>query len=293
MPVSVLFGGDSRLSGRLRVAFVTAGLLAGGLAALGALIRMRAVTADTARLKEPGPALLLASGAWVVLAVVLYNTLLLGYGARWHGVPYLPIYVGLVAIMAGLLGAVRRAPGANGRTVALVAGAGCALLILSAPVRMVLAQPPALGQAGVEAIRSAAFEIADLAGDRPVALLAYDTLSRHHAAYYLAQAGRPHLTEYEPVAAAHGDPIDLDQPIRQDDDPDELRARLDTSLRRWADFALVYTDTSRYADPRESLWPYQLGQPVAQRLLADPGWRPVARFTLRERNLVLLENLHQ
>jgi len=296
MPVSVLLGGDPRLSGRLRVAFVTAGLLLAGLAALGTLIRTRAVTFDTTRLKQPGSALLLASGGWVVLAVVLYNTLLLGYGARWHGVPFLPIYVGLVAIMAGLLGAVRRAsdsPSTNGRTVGLVAGAGCMLLVLSAPLRMLLAQPPALGEAGVDAIRSAAFQIADLAGDRPVALLAFDTLSRHHAAYYLAQAGRPRLTEYESVAAAHGDPIDLDQPIRQADTPDELRARLDTSLRRWADFALVYVDTARYADPREPLWPYQLGQPVVQRLLADPGWRPVARFTLRERNLVLLENLHR
>jgi hypothetical protein len=158
---------------------------------------------------------------------------------------------------------------------------------------MILAQPPAPAEAYVDTVRSAAFQIADLAGDRPVALLAYDTLSRHHAAYYIAQAGRSRLTEFEAVARTHGASIDLDQPIRQDDDPDELRARLDTTLRHWADFALVYTDTSRYADPRESLWPYQLAQPVVERLLADSGWRPVARFTLRERNLVLLENLHR
>jgi len=65
---------------------------------------------------------------------------------------------------------------------------------------------------------------------------------------------------------------------------------LDDMLGRWADFALVYTDTNRYADPRETLWPYQLGKPVVDKLLADPAWQPVAHFTLRERDLVLLEN---
>jgi hypothetical protein len=156
---------------------------------------------------------------------------------------------------------------------------------------MILNEQPPLGEAGVNAIRSAAFDISDRAGDRPVALLAYDTLSRHHAAYYLAQAGRPRLTEFEPIAVANGDPIDLDQPIRADDTPVALRARLDTALRRWADFALVYTDTNRYADPRETLWPYLLGKPVIDGLLADPGWKPIAHYTLRERDLVLLENV--
>jgi hypothetical protein len=291
MPASVLLGGDSRLSGRIRTAVVTAGLLILGLAALAVLWRKGDVTVRAARLREPDAALLLASGAWVTLAVVIYNTLLLGYGARWHGVPFLPSYVGLVALMAGLLGAVRREPGASGRLIAWVAAAGCAIVVLSAPARMLLNQQPPLGAAGVDAIRSAAFEIADRAGNRPVALLAYDTLSRHHAAYYLAQSGRPRLTEFEWIANGMGDPIDLDQPIRDTDNPDNLRARLDTSLRRWADFALVYTDTSRYADPRETLWPYQLGKPVIDRLLSDPTWKPVARFTLRGRDLVLLEKM--
>jgi hypothetical protein len=291
MPASVLHGGDSRLGGRVRAALVTGTLAFAALVTMSLLWRRGAVSLRTAGLGEPGSSLLLASGAWVVVAVVLYNALLLGYGARWHGVPFLPAYVGIVALMIGLLGAVRREPGAHGRLIAWVAGVGAVLLVVSAPARMILNQPPPLGEAGVNAIRSAAFEIADRAGNRPVALLAYDTLSRHHAAYYLAQSGRPHLTEFEQVAVASGDPIDLDQPIRADDTPDTLRARLDTALRRWADFALVYTDTNRYADPRETLWPYLLGKPVVDGLLADPGWKPVAYFTLRERDLVLLEKV--
>jgi hypothetical protein len=186
-----------------------------------------------------------------------------------------------------------REPSGKRRPFAWVTAAGCALLVLSAPARMILNQQPPPGEAGVNAIRSASFEIADRAGDRPVALLAYDTLSRHHVAFYLAQSGRPRLTEFEPIAVANGAPIDLDQPIRADDTADALRARLDTAVRRWADFALVYTDTDRYADPRESLWPYLLGKPVVDGLLADPNWKPVAHFTLRERDLVLLEKVRR
>jgi hypothetical protein len=240
-------------------------------------------------LKVPGSALLLVSGAWVIVAVVLYNTVLLGYGARWHAVPFLPTEVGLVAVMVGLLGAVTRTPGIDDRIVTRLAWAGCALLLVSVPLRMVVIQQPPMGEAGVNAIKAATFEIADRANGRPVALLAFDTLSRHHAAFYLAQAGRPLLTEAEQLSNNHGDRIDLDQPIRDGEQPEELQARLDTTLRRWADFALVYTDSSRYANPRESLWLYQVGEPVVAALLDDPDWRPVAYYTLKERDLVLLE----
>jgi hypothetical protein len=291
MPASVLLGGDSRFSGRARVGIVTAALL---LAAVGAILARRRtgdVSVTFEQLKQPGSALLLASGAWVVISVVLYTTVVLGYGARWHAVPFLPTEVGLVAILVGLLGAVRLEPGADGHIVSRLVWVGCALLLVSAPLRMVLNQQPPLGEDGVNAIKAATFEIAERANGRPVALLAFDTLSRHHAAFYLAQAGQPLLTEFEPVANGHGDPIDLDQPIRQGQRPEELQAGLDTALRRWADFALVYADPTRYADPRESLWPYQVGQPVVAGLLADPDWRPVASFTLRERDLVLLEHV--
>jgi hypothetical protein len=289
MPVNVLLGGDSRFSGRVRVGIVTGALLCVALGAVLARRRAGDVIVSAERLKEPGSALLLASGAWVIVAVVLYNTVLLGYGARWHAVPFLPTEVGLVAVMVGLLGAVTRTPGADDRVVTRLAWAGCALLLASVPLRMVLIQQPPMGEDGVNAIKAATFEIADRANGRPVALLAFDTLSRHHAAFYLAQAGRPLLTEAEQVSNNHGDRIDLDQPIREGEQPAELQARLDTTLRRWADFALVYTDSWRYANPRESLWLYEVGEPVVAALLDDPGWRPVAYYTLKERDLVLLE----
>ena len=290
MPFNVLLGGDSRLSGRVRVALVTAALLAAAVATVDVLRRRRVVHVERRWLHEPGYALLLASGAWVVAAVFFYNTVVLGYGARWHGVPFLPIAVGLVALMVGLTGAVRLDPEADPWLGPLVVAVGCAVLLLSAPLRMVLNQPKAEGVASIDALRAATAEIGARAGGRPVAFLAYDTLGRYHFRFYAALDDVTNVVEFTFLGKAYGDVIDLDQPLRPGDDPRELQGRLDTMLRRWADFALVYTDTARYADPREPLWPYQVGRPVVDGLLADPTWKPVARFTLRERELVLLEN---
>jgi hypothetical protein len=290
MPLSVLLGGDSRFGGRVRVALATAALLTLALAGIGVLRRFRVVTLEARRLRDAAFAVPLASGVWVVTAVLLYNTLLLGYGARWHAVPFLPMIPGLVAIMIGLSGLVRGEPRAPHQIGTVAVSAGCTILLLSAPLRMVLNQQPTAGAEEISALRAATFEIAERTNGRPVAFLAYDTLSRHHARYYATQAGWSAPSEYEPVALSHGDPVDLDQPVRANDVPQELQARLDRTIRRWADFALVYADTSRYANPRESLWPYLLGRPVVDGLLADPAWHQVARFRLLERDLVLLEN---
>jgi hypothetical protein len=274
---------------RGNVGLVTSALLLSALTTTYILWRARFVTVCRARLREPACSLLLASGAWVVVAVFLYNTILLGYGARWHGMPFLPIAVGLIAMMVGLTGAVRLAPRSDETRAQLVVVA-CAMLLLAAPLRMVLNQPKSEGAAEIDAIRAATFEIAERAAGRPVAFLAYDTLSRHHARFYTALSDRPPIAEFERVATANGDAVDLDQPLRAGDQPHELQNALDRALHRWAAFALVYSDTARYADPREPLWPYQVGRPVVDGLLADPAWKPVGRFTLRERELVLLEN---
>jgi hypothetical protein len=194
-------------------------------------------------------------------------------------------------MMVALTGAVRLEPAADRRLASLLVAAGCVVVLLSAPLRMILNQQPAPGTAEVAALHAASVTIAERAAGRPVAFLAYDTLSRHHARFYLTQDGRQPIVEYEPISIRNGDPIDLDQPIRATDTPEALRSRLDRSLRRSADFALVYTDTNRYADPRGTLWPYVLGKPVVDTLLVDLGWKPVAHFTLLERDLVLLENL--
>ena len=291
MPFNVLLGGDSRLSGRVRVALVTSALLAAAVGTTYVLWRRRVVLVDRRWLREPAYALLLASGAWVVVAVFLYTTVVLGYGARWHGVPFLPIMVGIVALLVGLTGAVRLDPAADPRIGPLVVGVGCAVLLLSAPLRMVLNQPKAEGVEGINALRAATAEIGARAGGRPVAFLAYDTLSRHHFRFYAALDDVPYVVEFERLECGvrreyRPRPADPGRTTTRR----EHQARLDMMLRRWADFALVYTDTARYADPREPLWPYIVGRPVVDGLLADPTWKPVAHFTLRERELVLLEN---
>ena len=133
MPFNVLLGGDSRLSGRVRVALVTSALLAAAVGTTYVLWRRRVVLVDRRWLREPAYALLLASGAWIVVAVFLYTTVVLGYGARWHGVPFLPIMVGIVALLVGLTGAVRLDPAADPRIGPLVVGVACALLAALGP----------------------------------------------------------------------------------------------------------------------------------------------------------------
>jgi hypothetical protein len=290
MPFNVLLGGDSRISGRVRVALVTTALLVAALATTLVLRRRALVSIDLRRVRHGPFAVLLASGTWVVGAVFLYNTVVLGYGARWHGIPFLPIMVGIIAMLIGLTGAVRWEGPGTSRIAISVVGVGCLILLVSAPLRMVLNQPKAEGREGIDNLRQAAATIGEIANGRPVAFLAYDTLSRHHARFYATLTGRATITEFEPISNRHGDPIDLDQPIRAGESASQLQQRLDTALRGWTAYVLVYTDTARYADPRETLWPYLVGQPVVDRLLADPTWKPVARFTLRERDLVLLEN---
>ena len=58
---------------------------------------------------------LTSAGAFVVVGVIVYNTLGLGYGAQYHGMPFVPIAVGLVALAAGLSDAVRPGRGLAGR----------------------------------------------------------------------------------------------------------------------------------------------------------------------------------
>jgi hypothetical protein len=204
--------------------------------------------------------------------------------------PFMPMLVGLVALMAGLLGAVvRRTDRAPGLARAAVT-AGCLVLLASAPTRMILNQTPPLGVDGVAAVRATTIDISERAQGRPVAFLWSDGFGRHHARYYIAQADRPPLTEFELIAIANNDPIDLDQPLRPTARPNELRRRLDRTLRRWADYVLVCEQTARYNDRSSILWPYQLGKPVVDGMLADPLWAPVARYTLLGKPFVLLEN---
>ena len=290
VPASILLGGDVRLGGRLEVAAASALLIVSAAALIGVLWRAEVIQAEPRRLRESPSVILLGSGLWIVLAVLLYTTCALGYGARWHAMPFMPMLVGLVALLAGLLGAVvgrpDRAPGLARATLI----AGCLVLLASAPSRMILNQTPPLGVDGVAAVRATTIDIAERAQGRPVAFLWSDGFGRHHARYYIAQADRPPLTEFELIAIANSDPIDLDQPLRPNDRPNEMRRRLDRTLRRWADFVLVCEQTARYNDRSSILWPYQLGKPVVDAMLADPLWVPVARYTLLGKPFVLLEN---
>ena len=291
-PVAVLLGGDGRYGGTPAVAWITALLLLSQAAIGGLLVAYGVARVVPGRLRHGAGRALILSGLFMMGAVILYTTLGLGYGARWHAMPFLPVSVGVVAVLAGLLAAVEPGPRARARyplAVAAVA-AGAVGLAGAGAWRMAAAQPAPVGAAQVDAVRLASLQIGEIANARAIAFLWRRDFSRHHARYYLTQAGRRPLSEYEGGSAEVGTPIDLDQPLRATDDPLALRQTLDFSIRKYADFVLVCEDTARYEDPTEILWPYLIGRPVVEGFLTDPTFVPVARFTLLGVPFVLLQN---
>ena len=291
-PIAVLLGGDARYGGTPDVAWITAGLLLSQAAVLGLLVALGVAQITPQRLRRGAGRELVLSGLFMMATVVAYTTLGLGYGARWHAMPFLPVSVGVVAVMTGLLAAIEPGPLARRRSRLAVAAvvAGAAALAGAGAWRMAAAEPIAVGAAQVDAVRAASLQLGAITGDRTIALLWRTGFSRHHARYYLTQAGRRPLSEYEGRSGAYGTPIDLDQPLRVTDDPVALQQRLDFSIRKYADFVLVCEDTARYEDPAELFWPFLLGRRVVDGLLADPTFVPVARFTLMGVPFVVLEN---
>ncbi|MCC7367951.1 MAG: hypothetical protein IT306_05990 [Chloroflexi bacterium] len=291
-PLHMLLGDEGRAGGNLRVAGATVVLLAIGLAGVAAGALTKQVRLVPRRLLSRPHLTLLGAGAYVAVAVVLYNCLLLGYGASWHAMPFQPTVVGAVLILVAALGAVERArpdvpagPWWNG-----VVAAAAVTIIASAVIRMGLAAPPAVGAETVAAVRSAALDIDTIVGNKAVGIIWIKGFGRHHVRYYLAQAGLPPPREFESVANGSGDPIELERPLADGDPRDVLTARLERTIRRFADYVLVTTETAAYEDPKGELWPYRIGRPAIDNILADPDFVPVARFTLFGRPFVLLEN---
>lgn len=292
-PLSVLLGGDARYGGRPGVQRITLGLLGSGALGIGLLVVLRVARIAPRRMREGAGLTLVLAGVYVMVAVVLYNTIGLGYGAGWHAMPFLPTVVGVVTVLVGLLAAIE--PGhlfqLRQRAAHAVAAAGAVVLVGASAARMVAAEPSSVGAGDVSDVRYASLQIAAITKDRTVAFLWRAGFGRHHARYYLTQAGLRHLSEYEGRSTVHGTPIDFEQPLRATDDPVALRRTLDYSLRRFADYVLVAEDLARYEDPNELFWPYRVGRPVIERLMADPNFVPRARFRLLGVPFVLLENM--
>ena len=164
MPFNVLLGGDSRLSGRVRVVLVTTALLLAAVVTTEILRRRRIVTIERERLRAPPmrccwPA---APGSSPRCSSTTHPARV-RRALAWCAVPAHPGWNCRDDRRTGR--AVRREPGGDARIGPLVVGAGCAVLLLSAPLRMMMNQPKADGVDGINALRAAVRETADLAMD--------------------------------------------------------------------------------------------------------------------------------
>ena len=286
-PWHVLMGADPRYGGGAPVnGLLTLGLLGGLGAVLGTLVKVGWVEWR----RDRASLILLASGVWLIVAVVLYSTLLLGYGPQWNAAPFLPIAAGWAVALAGLLGLVRRrGPAHRGN---LLAATIAAAIVVVALLRMELGQPDAQGAAEVAAVRQLALALSDAAGPGgagpggAVAVLSID-LSKHHLAYYLAQAGRPPLTDATFRVLARDEAaflrIDLERLARPGEDGAETARLLDAALRQHATAVLVATQPGYYSLPADTrpadrFWFRLWGQGMVDGLRAD--WQERGRFTV-------------
>ncbi|MCC6179028.1 MAG: hypothetical protein IT305_27275 [Chloroflexi bacterium] len=290
-PADVLFGGTTRFNGKPDVAFGTSVLLLGGLAVLAIALGCRYLRVEPRRLLRRDGRLLLAAGSWIVMGVIAYNSLLLGYGAQYHGMPYVPTSVGIIALFAGLGTALVR----GSRTVST--GALGVLLavgmlgLLSADVyRIQAARFSPAGAAEVEQARAAALSIADTAKGRPVALLWIHGYGRYHVNFYLSEGGRSPLALFDSVDRVQAARISLERPWFKEEPEDAWRGRLLDALQKYAAIILVAEDPNRYADPTIAQALMQLGKPVVANMLADPQFRPIGRYEIGGVRFVLLEN---
>src|SRR5262249_39263989 len=106
-PYDVLYGGTTMFNGHPGVAEATQQILLYGLALVLVCLVTRIVLPDLGVVLKRRSRLLLGAGCFIVVAVILYNTVGLGYGAQYHGVPFFPVLVGMTAIFAGLTDSVR------------------------------------------------------------------------------------------------------------------------------------------------------------------------------------------
>lgn len=290
-PWQVVFGGRYATTS-FAGAMTTLAVLTGICLILGVCWLRGYVRICPRQLASQPYALPLLSGAVVAVGIIMFNALIAGIPSGQSGMPYLPLVAPVVAMLVGLSGLVSRTTAAP-RAVSVGLPILASLVILvSCAARMVLNEPPAYGEANVSAFRQLALELGRQGAGRTTALLWTEDFSRHHMDFYLTQAGYPVVMDFASRATERGYRIDLDQPLRPTDQPDELRQRLDTALRTYAEFVVVCLDASQYENAQGTrLWPYTVGRPVVERLLQDPTFKMVQQFTISGRQFAILENL--
>ena len=285
-PFDVLLGGTTAFNGKLAVGVATAGLLVLIVAALFVAARAGLVAIQPGRLGESRARILLGSGVTVLLGVILYNTLGLGYGAQYHGMPFMPVATGLVALFAGLSDAVTTTTPRAQRLMSLATIAALVALLPFNAYRVHAGRFSAVGERAVEAARAASFDIAQAAGGCPVAFHWLSDFSFYHVNYYLAQAGRAPIRKIE-----ERDPrLTIDGPIRTGEPPSIWLERLRAGTKQYASVVVLHQDPTRYSDPRMPPGLFRDGEPFARALLADPDLTIVNEVAIGPHRFTVLRN---
>jgi hypothetical protein len=137
-----------------------------------------------------------------------------------------------------------------------------------------------VGADTVAAVRDASVLIAERAANGPVAVLWLQGFSRYHITYFQSQANQPPL---EATAT------EIDGPLRGGKRAEDVLAAQEAQVNAVATVVVVCEDTSQYANPAAINPMFREGQPLVERILANPAFEVVHRFTVLSQPLVVLQ----
>jgi hypothetical protein len=280
-PYDVLMGGTRAFNGHEAVAEVTTWMLLVWLGVIVAGLVTRIIYLSAGLFTKRRSRVLLGAGAFVIVAVILYNTLGLGYGAQYHGIPFFPVLVGMTAVFAALTDLVRVSPSCCRQTLAqFVLGLLIVVMIPVNAYRISLNEFDRVGNDSVRTAREASIHIAEVADLRPIAVFWYDGFSFYHINYFLTQTNHNMLVPVEKI----------DTQLRNGETPDQWFARVRQTTDEVAGVVVVNLEMFRYADRDAEPGLFHDGQPFIQGLLDDPRYKLVYRFRVGQYELGVLDN---
>ena len=280
-PADVLLGGSTMFNGKAGVAEITRLMLLVGLAMVVILLVTRLVSLSAGVVTKRRSQILLASGGFVVVAVILYNTVGLGYGAQYHGVPFFPVLVGMTAMFAGLTDLVRVSESCCRQTMARLAlGLAIVAFIPGNVYRVATNEFDPVGNDSVRAAREASQQISEVANRRAMAVFWFDGFSTYHVNYDLTER------RYDLLLVADK----IDGPLRNGETPEQWLARMHESTLERAGVVVVNEDVERYANPAAEPGLFRHGKPFIQSLLSDPRLKLVHRFQVGSNRFAVLDN---
>jgi hypothetical protein len=280
-PVEVLLGGSTMFNGHEAVAEITRLMLLVGLGIVAALLVTRVLYPSAGVVTKRRSRVLLVSGSFVVVAVILYNTVGLGYGAQYHGVPFFPVLVGTTAVFAGLTDLVRVSTSCCRQTTAhLALGLAIVAFIPGNAYRVTANEFDPVGEDSVRSARAASNRISETADRRAMAVFWFDGFSTYHVNYFLTEGRHNTLLVADKI----------DGPLRNGETPEQWFTRMRESTLERAGVVVVNEEVDRYANPAAEPGLFRDGKPFIQSLLNDPRLKLVHRFQVGSYRFAILDN---